>query len=306
MNLREMLESAGIQGLRESSRQVHGRCPMHFKRTGREDRHPSWAINKATYIHGCWSCGYSGTLTGLMIDLTGTAPVDLEDNLRQESFLRKMAENRADPDKVLAPVLPILTEWVLKNVMKPVPSKLLALRWLKRDAIDQYQVRWDGDTKQWVLPLWDTRGSLVGAQYRQKGSVFTLPEGMEKSQTFFGYPQVKEHDYAVLVESPLDAVRLYGLGIPAFSTLGAWVHKDQVAIMARLFSHVVVALDNDKTGHDAEQAVIPMLNKAGCPAIKWDYTGLTDERGKPAKDVGDVPSDDALLGAWDRTTRWGF
>jgi len=190
--------------------------------------------------------------------------------------------------------------------MKAVPERLLALRWLKRDAIDRYQVRWDADTRQWVLPLWDTRGTLLGAQYRQKGSVFTLPEGMEKSQTFFGYPQVKEFDYAVLVESPLDAVRLFGLGIPAFSTLGAWVHQEQVRIMARLFSYVVLALDNDQAGHDAGEVVTPMLKRAGCPVVKWDYTGLYDEDGKPAKDIGDVPSDDALLGAWDRTTRWGL
>jgi DNA primase len=110
----------------------------------------------------------------------------------------------------------------------------------------------------------------------------------------------------VLVESPLDAVRLFGLGIPAFSALGAWVHQEQVRIMARLFSFVVLALDNDEAGHDAEQVVIPMLKKAKCPAIKWDYTGLVDDEGRPAKDVGDVPSDDALLGAWDRTTRWGL
>lgn len=306
MNLREMLETAGIQGLRESSKQIHGRCPMHLKRTGREDRHPSWAVNKSTFIHGCWSCGYSGTLVSLLVDLTGSAPVDLEDSLRQDSFLRKMAENRANADALLAPVTPILTEWALVNVMKAVPSKLLALRWLKREAIDVYQVRWDSDTRQWVLPLWDTRGSLLGAQYRQKGSVYTLPEGMNKSVTFFGYPQVKEFDYAVLVESPLDAVRLFGLGIPAFSTLGAWVHQEQVRLMARLFSYIVLALDNDKAGHDAEAVVIPMLKKAHCPAVKWDYTDLVDERGEPAKDVGDVPDDDALLGAWDRTTRRGF
>jgi hypothetical protein len=306
MELREMLESAGIRNIRESGKQFHGRCPMHLKRTGREDRHPSWAINKATYIHGCWSCGYSGTLTGLMIDLTGSAPADLEASLNQESFLRRMVEARADPETTLAPVIPILTEWALNNILKPIPDKLLALRWLKRDAIDQYRVRWDADTRQWVLPLWDTRGELLGAQYRQKGSVFTLPAGMEKSVTFFGYPQVKQYDTAVLVESPLDAVRLFGLGIPAFSTLGAWVHQEQVRIMARLFSHVVIALDNDKTGHDAGEVVIPMLKRAGCPAVKWDYTGLVDERGKPAKDVGDVPSDDALLCAWERTTRWGL
>lgn len=76
--------------------------------------------------------------------------------------------------------------------------------------------------------------------------------------------------------------------------------------MARLFSFVVLALDNDKAGHDAEAVVIPMLQKAGCPAIKWDYTDLVDAEGEPAKDVGDVPDDDALLVSWERTMRQGF
>jgi hypothetical protein len=60
--------------------------------------------------------------------------------------------------------------------MKAVPDRMLNLRWLKRPAIDEYRVRWDGDTRQWVLH-WSTHGDLVGAQYRQRGSVFTLPRG---------------------------------------------------------------------------------------------------------------------------------
>jgi DNA primase len=306
VDLRELLESAGIERLREGRKQFHGLCPKHFERTGREDRHPSWSINKTTYAHGCWSCGYSGNLTGLLIDLTGAAPTDLEQTLHQESFLRRMVEERTKPQKALDQIRPLLTDWVLINIMRDVPERLLASRYLRRQAIDAYQVRWDGDSKQWVLPLRDSRGLLLGAQYRQKGAVFTLPEGMNKSELIFGYQQVSPFDSAVLVESPLDAVRLAGLGIPAFSTLGAWVSREQVGIMARLFSHVVIALDNDKAGHEAAEVVIPMLRRQGCPALQWDYTGLTDDEGRPAKDVGDVPHDDALLCAWDRTMRWGF
>jgi hypothetical protein len=276
---------------------------MHRKRTGRDDRHPSWSINRKTYLHSCFSCGYKGTLTDLLIDLTGSAPADLEMNLNKESFLRRVTEARAAPEEVITPEL---TDWVLDNRTDPVPERMLGLRWLKRPAIDQYQVRWMRDTKQWLLPLRGIDGTLIGAQYRQKGSVFTLPTGIEKSKTFFGYHQVKLYDSAVLVESPLDAVRLAGLGIPAFSPLGAWVSHEQVQIMSRLFSHVFLALDNDKAGKSAEAVVIPMLHKAGCPAIKWDYTGLKDDEGKPAKDIGDVPDDAALLGAWDRTRRWGL
>ena len=78
---------------------------------------------------------------------------------------------------------------------------------------------------------------------------------MEKSKTLFGYHEVKDGDWAVLVESPLDAVRLFGLGIPAFAALGAWVSREQVTLMARCFSYVILALDNDKAGREATEIV---------------------------------------------------
>jgi len=302
IDLRDTLDAAGVQGLRETKTEIVGRCPGHVLRTGKEDHRPSWSVNKTTYLHFCFSCGYKGTLTQLLVDLTGAAPVDLVDELRKQSFLSRIAI-REQPDELLDPVI---SEWAITNLLADVPRRLLELRYLVRSAVDRYQVRWNPDTRQWVLPIRDQRGELLGAQYRQQGSVLTLPAGMQKSETVFGYDVVESYDWAVVVESPLDAVRLFGLGIPAFATLGAWVSRAQVTLMARCFSYVVLALDNDKAGKEASAIVKPMLKKAGCAAIPWRYEGLVDRDGDPAKDVGDVPSDDALLTAFERTRTFGL
>ena len=302
INLRDMLDAAGVQGLRETKDEIIGRCPGHLARIGREDQRPSWSVNKSSYLHFCFSCGYKGTLNQLLVELTGSAPLDLVDELRKQQFLSRMAV-REEPEATLEP---IISEWSLKNILVDVPAKLLELRWLIRSAIDRYRVRWNRDTRQWVLPIWDTRGTLIGAQYRQSGSVLTLPAGMPKSQTLFGYHETKDQDFGVLVESPLDAVRLFGLGIPAFASLGAWVSKEQVILMARCFSYVILALDADKAGRDATAIVKPMLKRQGCACMEWNYTGLKDSEGKPAKDVGDVPDDEALLMAFDRTRSFGL
>ena len=302
VDVREMLEAAGFQGLRETPKEIVGRCPAHLDRTGHEDQRPSWSINRTTYVHFCFSCGYKGTLTQLLVDLTGSAPVDLTIELQRQSFLSRIAA-REEPEKTLEPVI---SEWALTNLLGDVPRRLLELRWLVRSAIDRYQVRWNRDTRQWVMPLRDLLGNLIGAQYRQQGSVLTLPAGMEKSRTLFGYHEVKHHDWAVLVESPLDAVRLAGLGIPSLAALGAWVSKDQVTLMARCFAYVVLGLDNDKTGNEAASIVGPMLRRKGCAALQLNYTGLVGADGRPAKDVGDVPSDDAILQAMERTRRFGL
>lgn len=302
IDLRDTLEAAGVQGLRETSKELVGRCPGHLERTGHEDRKPSWSVNKTTYLHFCFSCGYKGTLSQLLYDLTGAAPVDLVDELRRQSFLSRIAV-RESPEETLEPVI---SEWAIDHLLDDVPQKLLEMRWLRREAISAYQVRWNRDTRQWILPIRDPAGNLLGAQYRQQGSVLTLPAGMAKSATVFGYDVVQPFDFAVLVESPLDAVRLFGLGIPAFATLGAWVSKEQVRLMARLFSFVIVALDADKAGREATEVVRPMLKRQGCASIEWRYEGLVDVDGDPAKDVGDVPDDDSLLDAYDRTLRFGL
>ena len=153
LDLLGILTDAGIERLHEGSKEIAGACPKHEERTGHPDHRPSWSINKFTYVHFCFSCGYKGNLTGLLVDLLGSAPVDLEIELKQQSFLRQMAKVREEPDELLEQVIPDLTDWTLRNILKSVPERLLKLRKLKRWAIDRYEVRWNHDTRQWVLPV---------------------------------------------------------------------------------------------------------------------------------------------------------
>lgn len=302
MDLTGILSKAGIRPVRSAHGEVFALCPN----PKHDDHRPSWSINEQTGKHHCFSCGYSGSLTSLLLDVTGSAPEDLEKTLNTESFLRKMQDVRREPEQALAPVIPTLTEWALANIMIDVPTRLLEFRHLQREAIDQYQVRWDSEQKRWVLPLRSPSGELLGAQYRQKGSVFTLPEGMEKSKTFFGFAQCCDSSFCALVESPLDAVRLAGLGIPALSSLGAWVSKDQIRILATHFTRVYLAFDNDRAGRQSAEVVAPMLRRAGTAPLPWSYVGLVDGEGNPAKDPGDVADDSLLAASWHRTLRMGL
>ena len=217
-----------------------------------------------------------------------------------------MSEVRAAPTQVLEEVAPLLTEWSLKYTLKDPPRRLLEFRQLRQAAIATYQVRWNPGTKQWVMPVRSPSGELLGAQYRQSGSVLTLPSGIEKSTTLFGYSVMCHHDYAALVESPLDAVRLFGLGIPAVSSLGAHVSTEQCRLLARAFGTVYMALDNDKAGREGASFATSSLRRFGAASVPWDYTGLVDEDGHKAKDVGDVALDADIIASWQRTKRCGL
>jgi Toprim-like len=306
IDLISTLIQAGIGKLRDGKREISGSCPMHVERTGKPDRHPSWSINKFSLLHYCQACHYSGTLSQLLTDILGSAPEDLEAEIKQQDFIRRMAGVRDDPTTALEPVVPILTEFMLQHVLKPVPDRVLDLRNLQRSAIDAYGVRYDSDTKQVVMPVRSSTGELLGAQYRNSGSVLTLPEGIAKSTTLYGYSQMECFDTVALVESPLDCSRMYGCGIPCVSSLGAWVSIDQCRLLARAFSVVYLALDDDKTGREGTEFAAAQLRKMGCATVPWNYAGMTDEEGRKAKDVGDAADDDMLMQSWHRTQRWGL
>jgi DNA primase len=297
IELLEMLETAGVSQLREGTNEIHGSCPGHEKRVGHIDRHPSWSISKTKLTHLCFSCGYKGTLTQLLTDITGVPPGEsLELELKQQSFLRHMAERMEDPEAIVAP---IISDWSLQNLMADVPDRLLALRHLQRPAVDAYGVRWEIERKCWVLPIREPSGALMGAQYRQKGNVYTDPEGMSKSKTLFGLSCMCEHDRCVLVESPLDAVRLYGLGIPAVAALGSWVSDVQASLLARTYAQVFLALDNDRAGQEGAERLVPTIRKMGSSPVMWNYSpGL--------KDVGDAETDEEILSMWDSTLSFGM
>jgi len=302
LDLLRILEQAGVQRLYDGRTEISGLCPN----PQHNDTSPSWSINKTTYLHHCFSCGYSGTLTGLLTQLTGAAPPDLELTLKSEGFLQRMAEARKQPEATLGDTVQRLTEFSLTHLLAAVPDKLLALRQLCRSAVDFFQIRYDRDTREWVLPIRSPGGILWGAQYRRVGSVLTRPTGIQKSQTLFGLSAIQRYDEAVLVESPLDAVRLYGCGIPAVASLGAWVSAEQIQLLARNFGTVYMAMDNDKTGREAAGFATEALRRRGAAVIPWRYEGLVDEDGKRAKDPGDVATDEMLWAAWERTRRMGL
>lgn len=295
LDIVDLLSDAGVRQIKEGEKEITALCPMHKERVGKEDSHASWSINRHTFVHHCFSCGYSGTLVGLLIDLQGYAPEDLQAEIAKSSFLRtmeKIEQKQEEPEEERPP-----TEWELSNILTDVPERLLTLRRLQRHAVDAYGVRWDPDKKSWVLPIYHPDGSLMGVQYRQKGTVINAPKGMNKAITLFGFqvPILLSDGWVTLVESPLDAVRLYGLGIPAIASFGAWVSDEQITLMCRNYRRIVLAMDNDKVGKQATDMLRFQLRKRSQPHVVFRYDGLRTADGGIAKDLGDVESDAAIL-----------
>ena len=285
-DLEAILDELGVDNVRVGEKEITASCPMHPSILGRADRHASWSINRETGAHNCFSCGWKGGLTTLYRDLTGSVPDDVDVKL-QHSAIKAALDRPERPRRA--------EQWDFPEWLGPVPQRLLDLKGIHSGAAEMYGLRWDPQERRWVLPICDEFGLPVGAQYRQVGSVLTQPTGLEKGKHLFGLSCMRGYSRITLVESPLDAVRLFSVNVPAVASLGAWVSMEQCRLLARYFSFVVLALDNDPTGNEAAQRTADRLASLGCPTIRFDYTGL------PGKDPGDVEDDDLLYGSWKRT-----
>ena len=266
--------------------EVQGFCPMHKKRTGKEDLHPSWWINGTTGAHICFSCGYKGNVYTLVGDLRGLDYFDAKEFIEEQveipldSLLKRIKEL---PEYVPAND-PIGMSEARLAVFTDPPINELKKRFLTPESAKHHGVLWDEKNNAWILPIRDPENySLLGWQEKGASGRFfrNQPAGVKKSRTVFGV-EVMATDILMIVESPLDVVRLAVAGVEgAIATYGAILSEDQGKIMRRA-EKVIAAFDNDDAGKKASQQIHGFARKYGMDLSYFNYTGID------VKDVGDM------------------
>ena len=299
IDVERVLLSLDLSLYAQRGSEVNGLCPMHKKRTGKEDHNPSWWINSETGAHICFSCGYKGNVYTLVSDVRG---VDYQD-------AREYVNDKADmPIDVLMRRIKELPEYVQPVESIPMSEARLAVytdapdielkkRFLTREAVDSCGVLWDTKNEAWILPIRDAENfSLIGWQEKgARGRFFkNQPAGVKKSKTVFNVQRISEGQPLVVVESPLDAVRLVGLGFSSIATYGAIINEDQAKIMRRA-NKVIAAFDNDQAGKKGAEQMHGFARKYGIDLSFFNYIGID------VKDIGDMTEVEALRGI--RTAR---
>ena len=124
----------------------------------------------------------------------------------------------------------------------------------------------------WILPIRSADGKLLG--WQEKGQLsrrfFNRPPGIPKSKTLFGL-NVWQPGQMIIVESPLDAVKLKSLNIPgAVATCGAIVSNEQLELMRRA-DLLIIAMDNDSAGNKATQFLLQSFRRLGLEGWFFNY-----------------------------------
>lgn len=291
INVEATIEALQIDGQIRGDEFV-GHCPMHFKRTGREDAHPSWSINLDTGLFICFSCGYRGSIITLIADLKGISFDEAKSHTVKPDLQTTIAKI---PGAYIPTAKPeAIKESRLAQFASP-PSWARRRRNLTKDACDMYGVKWNYLTESWIVPIRDSvSDDLIGWQEKSETErIFrNFPSGVKKSQTLFGY-DIFPGGRMVVVESPLDAVRLWSDGVTgAVSTFGAIVSKQQIMLMSAA-DEVVFALDNPFRDDAGRKSSVQLLTetKGVLKSVRFfDYSGIE------AKDPGDMTHDQIIKG----------
>ena len=172
------------------------------------------------------------------------------------------------------------------------PVNELKKRFLTVTTAKHHGVLWDPKNAAWILPIRDPNDYTLWG-WQEKGSTGRFfrnqPAGVKKSKTVFGV-EVMATDILVLVESPLDVVRLAAAGVEgAIATYGAILSEDQGKIMRRS-DKVIAAFDNDGAGKKACEQMHGFARKYGMDLSFFNYDGID------VKDPGDMTIDEIHRG----------
>lgn len=297
--MENVLGRLNIEPVQTRGDEILALCPGHKEITGREDHSPSWWINAETGAHICFSCGFKGNIWSLIATVQNLKDAngfldyaDAKDWLYLSFDNLSFGKDEDDQDD----------EPVFKEVMNMGESRLalftyppesaLKARGFTLAAAEKHQLLWDPNFSNWITVIREPQtNKLLGWQEKgYKRRYFkNYPPGVQKSTTLFGLNRYKG-GRMIVVESPLDVVRLESVGITgAVSTYGSMISNTQLN-MIRDADDILFALDNDESGLGSSKTMLEKSIELGFEARFFNYAHTE------MKDVGGMSRSEILTG----------
>jgi 5S rRNA maturation endonuclease (ribonuclease M5) len=297
--MERVLTRLNIEPIQERGDEILALCPGHKELTGREDRTPSWWINAETGAHICFSCGFKGNIWSLIATVQGLKDANgLLDYADAKDWFYLSFDGISllsqDDDQDDEPVFKEVTEIGESRLalFTLPPEHALKARGFTVQAADKQELLWDPKHSNWITTIRDPHtNKLLGWQEKGFSRRYfnNYPAGVKKSSTLFGLNQYRG-GRMIVVESPLDVVRLESVGITGgVSTYGSMISNIQLNLI-READEIVFALDNDESGVNASKAILESSIKHGYEVRFFNYEGID------MKDVGGMSKAEILKG----------
>lgn len=258
-------------------------CPVH------NESRPSFGISlDPPYNCNCFYCGSLGTIDEVIELAFG---LDVGEGMRRllVDYVLEETRNLLDiegiindgrgPNKI--PSLPI-TELTKFDVLdykswdyQVAKAYMNNIRGLNDQALAFYGVRYDMENNCIVFPQFTRTGELRFLQKRKVGDNYYGPKFINegsaiKKDILFGLnfiQQLRNSPNPIrrvrMVESPIDVISNYQVGIPAVATNGKLLFKHQIReLQLAGIDTVDTFFDNDEAGQEATETATKQLQRA--------------------------------------------
>lgn len=297
-----LLDSVGLQPNSETAQDFIAYCPFHANRDT-----PALNIGKEPpYPWRCWNsaCGESGTLPRLIERLSGMNPMQT---------IRHINTFRSGNDVILddvfgkpEPKIPyeIWDESKLNAIkidyendstmLSPLIERGFLLQTLK-----DFDVGYSKKKQRIVIPVRDENDDLVGFTGRATQTWQTskyFDKGLPKKYLLFNLNNAKVYDSVVVVEGPLDALKVYQAGFAnVVATLGGSFSDEKAKKLTRFFREAIIFTDADEAGRALAKKVEEVARRS---RIRVTYALYPESTNDP----GDLTEQEITHAIQNRTT----
>lgn len=256
-------------------------CPFHYNKNT-----PACEVDKEKGLFLCFACGERGTLLDLVMRTTNR-------NYFEASRVISTAAKSIDFASRIEKDIQVKEEFLqfdnelIDRLHNDLLSSEKAIAYFKTrnielDAIKKFKLGYSPKQDMVTVPIYSHTDICVGFVGRSvEGKSFKNSTGLPRNKVLFNLNNVKFSDI-VVVESSFDAIRLWQLNIPAIATLGANIGKNQINLINKYATRLILAMDQDEAGGSLtrnlnKSITVPILNMDFPDGVK-DIGDMTDEQ----------------------------
>ena len=293
-DIRSILNALNLKVESETGKHFLCLCPFHSNMNT-----PSFEIDYTKGLYFCFnpSCGARGTLNDLVKETTHRNDFETirfilshknsSANLNDE--LQELLDDKPDFVEFPTDVADKLHNDLLNN---KTALEYFYSRGISKDSIIDFYLGYSSVQDLVTVPLRSPDGMLVGVIGRSlEGKTFKNSHNLPRNKTLFNLNRAKKYGGKIIIcESSIDAILIAQAGFPnVVATLGAHLSKEQVQLLNRYSSTIIIMTDNDEAGRKLGNNIAEKLNNKNILWSSYNYDMIYP---RDAKDAGELTSEE--------------
>ena len=290
--VREVLAQCGVTIGSELDTHFLIFCPFHNNRNT-----PACEVDKEKGLFICFSCQENGTLLDIVMRTTKRSYFEatrLINSAAKESNFAQDIFSRTNKDiKEFQAFDSVLLNRLHSDLLNSSRATNYFIgRDITLDSMETFKLGYSENQDMVTVPVQTDNGVYVGFVARSiEGKSFKNSTNLPRSKVLFNLNRCKFTEI-IVVESSFDVIKLNQMGFNAVATLGANVSREQLRLLEKYATKIILAPDSDEAGEGFTKKIIDNIKSREISLIKIPA-------GK--KDIGDMTKEE-ILSAMDNKT----